>query len=187
MKSYVHFLNENFMVGKNYDKFKKLITKYGFEYDDSDDEYRYYAKLEQGVIELFIDTFTKKDGGEDPDMWQWSLDFHPYIKVEKKLLGLIKKRIIAKNVDLAKGIFDFGYGMFAADDDKILSELENTIKDVIKKVEKLDPEEIYKEENIKGVNNNLPTWISGKDSGGFAPKDTLYKNPKDRTKKVFNK
>ena len=200
MKSYSYFLNENFMVGKDYDKFEKLIVKYGFEHDDSTHEHRYYARLDQGVIGLYIDNVRKQDTydqnhqgkavirnyyREDPDMFQWQLQFHPYVKVEKKLFGLIKKRILAKSVDLKSGIFDFGYGMFAADDDKILAELEKTIKEAIKKVEKLDPEELYKEENITGKNNNLPSWISGSKSGGFSPIDILYKRDKDITDKVY--
>ena len=188
MKSYREILNENFLLDKDsFDRFEKLISKYGFETDNSNHEYDWYLKLDQGVLVLNVDEVYTKGSTliKNPDMLQWMLRFHPYVKIEKKLFGLIKKRILAKSVDLTNGIFDFGYGIFAKGDTKILADLEKTIKDAIKKVEKLDPEELYSEENIIGRNTNLPIWISGSDSGGFSPNKILYKNNKDRTKKVY--
>jgi len=163
------FLNESFE--STYEEWSKMLKSNGYEFlgEHSYDEH-WAKKYDHGVviIEIYEDRKVK-------NAYQWILYFMPYVKIEKKFLGLLKTRLSPKSSDIASGTFDFGEGLFAVDDKKVLDNFDRLLKTVDKRVLNIDPEWFPASDNENIYKKEF--WSLSK--SGVAPSKLLFKDPKD--------
>jgi len=145
LQSFQDHINESYR--DNFSAFDKAIEKEGFKNaagpwppQYTEISRRFTKMLDRGLLTLEISSQFDNKGETDLDKFGWTVYFTPYIKIEKKMFGLIKKQLGAKSVDLVLNQFDFGYGMFAVDDTKVVKNLVRLLRTLEKRADKIKPE-----------------------------------------------
>ena len=177
--TFEEFLNESFR--SNYNKWVEILNKNGYHWNENSANYDYWFKtFDTGVsfIEIYDST---DDKGRDVESSQYfNFYFIPYVKVDKKLFGLIKTRLTPKTANITSGVFDFGEGLFAVDEKPVMDNFDRLLKTVDKRISKLNLE--WREEDRNKQNIFKAEFWKSK-GGRSLPSEMLYKDPKDYTDK----
>lgn len=170
----IHKINEGYHDIR--DEVESLMKKRGYEYkyDESTNGDHFHKRFDEGVLIVEIEPETVNSNEEQ----KWvNIHFIPYVKIEKKYLGLIKQRLDPKGVNIKSDGFDFGVGLF----DNTKEFIPQLIRDLEKaesSIESLPKEYFPPSDNQNPLKKDF--WDK-KNRSGSLPSKILYKNPKDYT------
>lgn len=168
-------LNEGF--SSNYDEWKKVLNKNGFEYkwEQSGEESIFYKKYETGVVA--IEVWDSGPVSVEDEFYNFNVRYTPYVKVETQIFGLIKKHLSPKSVNIITGDFDFGFGIFKKNEAGVINNFDRLLKSVDKRVSKIKPEWFP----ASDAQNIFKKEFWDKERGGPMPSKILYRNAEDWT------